>query len=312
MRILVAGTAGFIGSHLTEFLAKNDIEVFAVDCFLTNSYSSKLKQKNWNLLNNFSNVKLIELDLRTPLPRKIFDNLEVVINLAAMPGLMKSWSEFELYASSNINLVHNLVSESIKHDVQHFIQILTSSVYGKTATGADDSKARPISPYGMTKPAAEELIKTYNSTYDLSFTMLRYFSVYGPRQRPDIAYRNFIDFFLKNKIIQIFGDGNQSRTNTYVSDCVQTTFQAIVRKPLNETINISGNESVTILEASQTMEKSLNKTTKINFNPARPGDQLHTNGVLDKAKKLLNFEDQVTFEEGIEKQTHWQRENSKN
>ncbi len=307
MTILITGAAGFIGSNLVELLSKNNFQTIAVDCFLDESYNASLKRKNWQTLKSLSNVELIELDLRNSLPTNLLNDVKVVVNLAAMPGLMKSWSDFKVYSSCNIDVVENLARAAINNQNIHFIQISTSSVYGLSAIGSEDSKLQPVSPYGVTKLASEELIKAYNRTFDLKFTILRYFSVYGPGQRPDMAYHKIINAILTDSDLEIYGDGNQTRTNTFISDCIEATLSAIVLKPKNEIVNISGETAYSLKQAIEIIEDALNKKAKLIFKEKRPGDQLDTNGDISKAKLLLNYDPKVKLAEGLFQQIKWQR-----
>ncbi len=307
MKIMVTGAAGFIGSHLAEFLAKKNLFVKAVDCFLPDSYDEKIKRTNWQELTKYPNIELIEQDLRLKLPSSFLSDVDVIVNEAAMPGLMKSWSDFSTYSACNIDLVQNLVSEAVKSRVNHFIQISTSSVYGLNATGSEESNLLPVSPYGVTKLAAEQIVSTYHRTFGLNFTILRYFSVYGPRQRPDMFYYKLINAILNNKSIDVYGDGNQSRTNTYVDDCVEATFATILNRPFGEIINISGSESTSLLKSIEIIERELGKTANITFKNKRPGDQMHTHGVITKAKSLIGYMPTVKFEQGLRAQIIYQQ-----
>jgi UDP-glucuronate 4-epimerase len=307
MTILITGAAGFIGSSLVEAASKSDFKIKAIDCFLDDSYDSKLKKANWQELKRFTNVEFLEIDLREELPKTLLNDVEVIVNLAAMPGLMKSWSDFKVYSSCNIDLVENLAREAVRRETKHFIQISTSSVYGLNAVGAEDSPLEPVSPYGVTKLAAEELIKTYSRTHNLNFTILRYFSVYGPRQRPDMAYNKIINAILTDKEIEIYGDGNQTRTNTYITDCVSATLSAIDLLPKSEIINVSGDSYNSLLTAIQIIENLLNKKANLVFKHKRPGDQRETKGNIAKAQMLLGYEPQVKLYEGLRNQIEWQQ-----
>jgi len=308
MKLLITGAAGFIGSNLVGLLAKNNFQIKAVDCFLNESYDASLKKKNWQELTVFPNVDLIELDLREPIPKTLLNDVNVIVNLAAMPGLMKSWSDFNVYSSCNISVVENLAQAAVNNNNDlHFIQISTSSVYGSHANGAEDSKLEPVSPYGVTKLAAEELIKTYNRTFNLNFTILRYFSVYGPGQRPDMAYNKIINAILSDKEVEIYGDGSQTRTNTFISDCVEATLSTIVSKPRNEIINISGESFNSLNQAIAIIEDVMKKKARLKFKGERPGDQQETKGNISKAKSLLDFHPKVDLVNGLTQQIEWQR-----
>ncbi len=303
----MTGAAGFVGSHLVKALALKGFQIRGIDCFLKESYSVKTKKNNWKQLQKLKEVQLFEFDLRDPIPKKLLRDVEYVINLAAMPGLVKSWQNFPVYESCNVHALFNLLNAIDIENIKNFIHISTSSVYGKSAVGNENDSTSPISPYGLTKLAAEELIQMWHRNENLQFTILRYFSVYGPNQRPDMAYSKFISAILHGSPIDIFGDGTQSRTNTYVKDCVEGTILALEKEPTNEIINISGEDSVTILGAILQIEEILGKKGKINWNQAHPGDQFVTRGDIAKAKKLLNYNPQVSFSYGITEQINWHK-----
>ncbi len=306
MRVLLTGAAGFIGSHVCEVLVARGIEVKAVDFFLDDLYPAAIKRANWDSLRELTGVELIEFDLREELPDSLFAGIDVVLNQAAMPGLMKSWTYFSLYAACNLGIVENLARGCVKNEVPHFIQISTSSVYGSDAMGDESAELLPVSPYGVTKLAAEELLRTYQRVFDLDYTILRYFSVYGPRQRPDMAYHKFIKAILTSQVIDIYGDGMQTRTNTYVLDCASATVEAVLRLPKGATINIAGNEEVSLLEALSQIEDALGLRAKIRFHSARPGDQRHTKGEIKLAGSLLGYEPQTNLKLGLLAQSKWQ------
>lgn len=305
--ILVTGGAGFIGSNLIKSLAIQDYKIRAVDCFLKESYNPKIKEDNWQQFKTFKNVELVEFDMRNEFPKSLLAGVDYVINLAAMPGLMQSWSDFGVYSSCNISALFNLLQAIEVRSIENFIHISTSSVYGKLAIGNESDVTLPISPYGLTKLAAEELVQMWHRNQNLQFTILRYFSVYGPNQRPDMAYSKFITSILEDKPIDVFGDGTQSRTNTYVQDCVEGTILALKLKATNQVFNISGVNSTTVSEAILQIEEGLGKRAKINWLPTRPGDQLVTKGEITKAKKLLGYSPKVSFNEGIDQQINWYR-----
>ncbi len=306
MRVLVTGAAGFIGSSVCRHLVEHGCDVRAVDCFLDESYSAECKRARWATLDALPEVELIQYDLRQPIPGAIFAGVDTVVNEAGMPGLMKSWTDFELYLSCNVAVAEALARMAVRHDVQHFVQISTSSVYGAVAQGDEDSPLLPTSPYGVTKLAAEELIRAYERTHGLQYTILRYFSVYGPGQRPDMAYYKIIDAVLNSSRLPIFGDGSQTRSNTYVEDCAAATVQTVVRQPFGEALNIAGPERHSLLTAIAWIEEAVGKPALLDFEPPRPGDQLHTGGDTRRAQSLIGFSPKTDLRTGLAEQVRWQ------
>lgn len=308
MRVLVTGVAGFIGSSVARKLVADGHSVLGIDCFLENLYPKEQKQLQWNSLSGINNIELIELDLRGSVPDSIFEGIDSVINEAGMPGLMNSWDDFETYVSCNLNVTEKIASSVMKHKIPRFVQISTSSVYGENATGDESSPTLPVSPYGVTKLAAEELLRAYARTHGLQSTILRYFSVYGPGQRPDMAYNKIINSILSDKEIEIYGDGEQSRTNTYIDDCAAATISAALVASANKIYNISGAEILTLNRAISYIEESLSKKAIIKYAGPRPGDQRHTAGNSGKAKSELGFVQSVSMREGLSRQAIWQSE----
>lgn len=307
MKILVTGAAGFIGSTVVRQLSSLGHDVVAVDCFLDALYPAAPKILNWESYKQLKNVELVEHDLRNPLNAKFFSGVNAIINEAGMPGLMNSWSDFQVYSSCNIEVTEQLCRAAVNAGVEQFVQISTSSVYGENAVGDEQRQTLPVSPYGVTKLAAEELVKTYNRSKGLPFTILRYFSVYGPGQRPDMAYHKLIKAALTGETITIFGDGNQTRTNTYVGDCATATINAAIMKGDGETYNISGLVPHSLLEAVSIIEQATGKSIRKVFAPVRPGDQRHTAGDASKAQQALGYEQTVSLKEGLTLQAEWQQ-----
>jgi nucleoside-diphosphate-sugar epimerase len=304
VEILVTGAAGFIGSHVAIELASRGHNVTAADMFLDRLYPNEQKIRNWDLLAKVPSVRRVVVDLRGDLS-KLDTKFDVIVNEAGMPGLMTSWTEFDSYLSCNIKLVENLIS-NLNHKDLHLVQISTSSVYGIEAKGSEDSELQPTSPYGVSKLAAEELVRTYARTQGLNYTILRYFSVFGPGQRPDMAYNRIINAISTGKPVTIYGDGNQTRTNTYVGDISKITSDVAEAGGYNDVFNISGRDQVRLLDAVSIIEEIIGTKATINFQDKRPGDQLATSGVISKATEILGYNPGTSFVDGITRQIKWQ------
>jgi nucleoside-diphosphate-sugar epimerase len=304
MKILVTGAAGFIGSGIAHELANRGNDVVAADMFLDRLYSNEPKLTNWEKLSAVPNIEQVVVDLRGDLG-VLPDDYDVIVNAAAMPGLMTSWSEFDTYMTCNIKLVENLISHRVSEKT-HFVQLSTSSVYGITATGNEKSEYLPTSPYGVTKLAAEELIRAYHRTHDLQHTILRLFSVFGPGQRPDMAYHKLIKAISAGEEFVVFGDGLQSRTNTFVDDCVGIIAKVAESRATNDVFNIAGSDSVTLNDAIAIIEREVGKPALLKHEPARKGDQRTTLGVTKKVRAAFGFIPTTSFGEGIHQQIDWQ------
>lgn len=305
MRVMVTGAAGFIGSHLCRALSACGIDVVGIDCFLDDSYDADIKRAAAAALSSSFGIEIKECDIRTDLAPSAWDGIDTVVNLAAMPGLMKSWQDFDLYDSCNVGGVNRLLLEARARGVSHFVQVSTSSVYGATATGGEGDALNPISPYGVTKLAGEPLVAAYGATFGMPFSILRYFSVYGPGQRPDMAYHIFAERILSGEPIVVYGDGRQSRSNTYVGDVVDATVSCVLGSGLMRPVNIAGGEVIELLDAIALLEETLGSRAILEFQPARPGDQRHTNGDSSLARELLGYQPVTTVREGLLAQTEW-------
>lgn len=309
-RCLVTGAAGFIGSHLCEALLGAGHDVIGVDAFIP-YYPRSIKERNLRSALASPRFRFHELDLRTADLEPLVRDCDVIFHEAAMAGLMKSWSEFDLYVSCNIIATQRLLEAAKRAAIPHFIHISTSSVYGRDAVQAtEDRPLTPFSPYGVTKVAAENICRAYHDNFDVPITILRYFSVYGPRQRPDMAYHILIRALLKDEPFTVYGDGTQSRSNTYVADCVQATIAAFERRDavLGEVMNIGGGQVVTLNEVIQMAEQLTGRSARIRREPPRPGDQKHTAADIAKAQRLLNYQPSTPVYEGLRAQIEWERQ----
>jgi len=312
MKCLVTGAAGFIGSHLCEKLLEAGHEVWGIDAFIP-YYSEQIKRDNLCQARRNQNFHFQELDLRgDPLDVAVQD-VETIYHLAAMPGLMKSWADFDGYVTCNVQATQRLL-EAVKRSsrkLRLLLQISTSSVYGRYASGNESLPTRPVSPYGVTKLAAEHLCRAYAENYGVPLVILRYFSVYGPRQRPDMAYHLFIDALLRRQPIKIYGDGTQVRGNTYIDDCLTATLAASEAKP-GETYNVGGGETASILEIVGKLEAISGLRAVIEFGPGRPGDQQHTFADTSKLRADFGWQPHTSLNEGLVRQWEWQKQGFRN
>ena len=311
-RVIVTGCAGFIGSHLCEHLLTRGYEVLGIDNFLRESYSPEIKRNNLISLLENQNFTFLELDLLDNIDPELFRDGDCVINEAAMPGLPLSWSDPNLYFRVNTFLPMNILQALSGVKISKFVQISTSSVYGRFAVGNENLELSPISPYGVSKLAAEYMIKNFCQNNNVPFNILRYFSVFGPRQRPDMAYAQIISKLSRSESLHIFGDGKQSRTNTYVTDIAIGTTLAMERGRSGEVYNLSGKTSITLLETIDFISKELGiKNPDIIRMPEREGDQRDTKGVFDKATSDFGYNPQIDFWSGLKEQIRYQTSNLK-
>lgn len=307
MKCLVTGAAGFIGSHLCEKLLEQGHEVTGLDAFIP-YYAPALKEANLTQARAHARYRFEKRDLRTDGLDDVVADVEVIFHLAAMPGLAKSWTDFDLYSTCNIQATQRLL-EAVRRAPQklkRFIYISTSSVYGKYASGDESLPVKPISPYGVTKLAAEQLCRAFEESYQLPLVVLRYFSVYGPRQRPDMGYHIFIKALLKDEPIVVYGDGQQVRGNTYINDCTDVTIRAAQAR-VGETYNVGGGETASVWDILGKLEKIAGKKAKVRQEAARPGDQRHTFADTTRLRRHLDWEPRTGLDEGLARQVEWQK-----
>ncbi len=307
VRIVVTGAAGFIGSHLVEALLAGDHDVLGIDAFIPN-YDRALKEQNLAAARQHPRFRFEEADLRTADLVSLVAGSEVVVHQAAVPGLVRSWTDFDLYASCNLTATHRVVDAARRSSVRRIVHASTSSVYGESAEGDETLPLAPVSPYGVTKLAAEQLVLAFARAHGLEATVLRYFSVYGPRQRPDMAYQRIIAAALSGSTFTVFGDGEQSRSNTYIDDCVRGTVAAVERPAATGVFNIGGGESITLNRAIDLISRAAGRPVQVSFAPARRGDQRTTLADWQRAAALLDYAPTVLPDEGLARQVAWARE----
>jgi nucleoside-diphosphate-sugar epimerase len=232
--------------------------------------------------------------------------LDAVINEAALPGQILSWSHFDEYASNNFTSVERLIQFCLEREIPKLVQASTSSVYGINAIGAESQQLRPASPYGVTKLAAESLLHAYGQNFPLRYSIVRYFSVFGPEQRPDMGLHKFITAIANGTPLNIYGDGTQRRDCTFVDDIVNGTLSAITNGIQGETYNLAGGTDISVIDMIELCGRLIGKDPRIDFVDRPVGDQLLTSADFSKATTDLKYTPHFSFESGLQKQIDWQ------
>lgn len=309
-RALVTGAAGFVGSHLALQAAENGYDVIAVDS-LTPYYDTRLKKEGAEALLD-SGIEFVEADLRELSLPELLSEVDVIFHQAGQPGVRSSWANgFDDYIDANVKLTQQLLEASREVDLRRFVYASSSSVYGHSQTYPvkEDDPTRPFSPYGVTKLAAEHLCSLYAANWGLPTVSLRYFTVYGPRQRPDMAFHRLIDAVLRSEPFPLMGDGNQVRDFTYVNDVVKANLLAAERdlEP-GRVFNIAGGSTTTLWEVIQMVEEVTGVEVPLQRLPAQPGDVRKTSGSIERARAQLGWSPDTDLRTGIERQFSWQRD----
>ncbi|WNR46225.1 NAD-dependent epimerase/dehydratase family protein [Paenibacillus roseipurpureus] len=305
MKILVTGAAGFIGSHLCERLLQDpNHEVIGLDALLETS-PTPIATREHNLRHlllhprfTFINRNLLHVRWEDILP-----HIDIVYHLAGMPGVRSSWGEdFKTYISNNIEATQRLLEGCRQFPVSRFIYASTSSVYGEQLNQVnEDAITIPLSPYGVSKLTGEQLCKVYAHNLGVPVVILRFFTVYGPRQRPDMAFHRFITHIMADKPIPIHGDGLQTRDFTYVEDCVDAiAATAYAANIIGETINIGGKERASVLECIAILEELFGKKVERQFLGKATGEPRHTWADISKAQRLLGYHPITDLRTGLQ------------
>ena len=309
MKYIVTGSAGFIGSALAKKLLLLGHSVVGIDCYLPNLYPNDPKYNRTGKLQEFDRFEFIEHDLRHSFPITPLIDCTTVFHLAAMAGLTKSWDQFQTYQDCNLLATNNLLIALSTNPKTKLVYASTSSVYGNINNGDESSKLEPISPYGVTKLASENLIRSYGIQGKINYSILRLFSVFGPDQRSDMAFSSMINSILSDQSIQVFGNGFQTRCNTYITDVIEAFVGVNASKLMNETYNICGNEEVSLLKFIEIASNLLSKNPEIEFSTPRVGDQTFTKGVNKKAQEHFGWKAETSFLDGIKAQISHQSGN---
>lgn len=310
--LLVTGGAGFIGSHLVDRLLATDVESVTIVDDFNDFYDPSIKRANVREHIKEQRYKISEVDIRDRAALKqVFEsnNFDCVVHLAARAGVRPSLAEPQLYAETNINGTLNLLELARHNNIDQFVFGSSSSVYGINARvpfSEDDPIRQPISPYAATKGAGELLCHTYSHLYALRCVCLRFFTVYGPRQRPDLAIHKFAKLISRRKPIPVFGDGTTRRDYTYIDDIIDGIMAAIDYNKSNyEVINLGESRTVELRELISLVEKELDMHAIIDRQPPQPGDVPQTFADISKARALLGYNPKTQIEEGLHRFIEW-------
>ncbi|MDW7761047.1 MAG: NAD-dependent epimerase/dehydratase family protein [Acidobacteriota bacterium] len=310
MKSLVTGVAGFIGSHVASRLLDLGHEVTGVDIF-TDTYPRWIKERNLARLSGRPGFHFLETDLETPALPEILRGVETVFHLAAQAGVRASWGRsFSEYIKNNIQATQNLLETCLGlPDLRRFVYASSSSVYGLTSDlpMKETSPVRPLSPYGVTKLSAEQLCFLYFKNYGVPTVSLRFFTVYGPGQRPDMAFHKFFKALGREEAIPVFGDGRQTRDFTFIDDIVAANLAAVERGRPGETYNIGGGHRETLADVIALLEDVCGKNARLDSQPVQKGDVPDTWADIDKAGRDLGYAPATDLRLGLEQEWKWIR-----
>lgn len=307
MRALVTGVAGFIGSTLAERLLGDGADVVGLDCF-TDYYPRALKERNLSTMTRHPAFRFVESRIQDADLRSLLADRTHVFHLAAQAGVRKSWGrDFSVYTTNNVEATQVLLEACVGKALERVVYSSSSSVYGDTVPlpMREDALPQPVSPYGVTKLAAEQLCYLYYVNERVPTVSLRYFTVYGPRQRPDMGFHKFLRATLLDQPITVYGDGEQTRDFTFVHDAVAANVAAAIRGVPGRVYNIGGGSRVSINEVLEMIGRVSGRQPKITADPPQKGDMRHTYADTSLARADLGFVPQVGLEEGLAAEHAW-------
>jgi nucleoside-diphosphate-sugar epimerase len=311
MKCLVTGAAGFVGSHLAERLLREGHDVVGIDCFVP-YYPRWIKERNLSGLLSQPQFRFIEANLlAVDLPALLAQGIECIFHQAAQAGVRASWGkEFADYTSLNILGTQQLLEATKSYPLRKFVYASSSSVYGDVTTlpMREDALPKPLSPYGVSKLSAEHLCYLYWKNHDVPTIALRYFTVYGPRQRPDMAFHRFLRLLLDDQPIPIYGDGHQTRDFTFIDDIVEANILASQTLLAGEVFNIGGGTTVTLHEAIRVCEEVSGKRAQLDIQPVEKGDVRQTLADVSRATQHLGYQPRVRLHEGLGAEWRWVQE----
>jgi nucleoside-diphosphate-sugar epimerase len=307
VRALVTGCAGFIGSQLSERLLADGHDVFGLDC-LTDYYATSLKRANLENLRSHPRFTFIDADLVQADLTPLVAGIDLIYHQAAQPGVRGSWgNSFEIYVRNNISATQRLLEAVKDQPLRKFVYASSSSVYGDAEAypTSEDALPRPVSPYGATKLAAEHLVSLYCRNYGVPTIALRYFTVYGPRHRPDMAFHRFIRSALENRPIEIYGDGEQTRDFTYIADALDANVAAAACGSSGLALNIGGGSRVSVNQVIAMLEELLGRKISVHYAGTARGDVRHTSADTCRAGRLLGYSPKVDLRTGLAAEIAW-------
>jgi UDP-glucose 4-epimerase len=307
VKALVTGAAGFIGSHLTSALLDRGAEVTGLDCF-TDYYPRPIKDANLEVNRRRSGFQFVEDSLQTASLDRLLDGATHVFHLAAQAGVRKSWGrDFRVYTENNVDATQRLLEACVGRPLHRFVYASSSSVYGDNVTipMREDALPQPVSPYGVTKLAAEQLCYLYQVNHGVPTASIRYFTVYGPRQRPDMAFNRFIRAALKGEPITLYGDGEQTRDFTFVTDAVAATIAAGERGVPGRAYNVGGGSRVSVNHVLDIVAGLAGRPLDIRREGSQKGDMRDTCADTSRARADLGFAPRVSLEDGLEAEYRW-------
>lgn len=307
MKICVTGVAGFIGSRIAAKMLDNGTEVIGIDCF-TDYYDRRIKELNLSAIKDKTGFQFFEQDVIEFDFQKHLAAGDVIFHEAAQPGVRASWGrEFEIYTANNVLATQRMLEKVKDIDLKKIILAGSSSVYGDVDTFPmnEDDHPRPVSPYGVTKLASEHLCMLYYRNFQVPTVSLRYFTVYGPGQRPDMAFHRFSVALATEKLLPLYGTGSQTRDFTFIDDIVNGNIAAIEADCAGQVINLGGGSRISLMECIHILEDISGKKAKFDQGAVQKGDVRHTAADITKAEELLGYEPKVSVARGLEAEYAW-------
>ena len=307
MKALVTGAAGFIGSHLGEYLMEKGLRVVGIDSFV-DYYPRSVKESNISEMTKDEGFEFVEGSLLEVDLSKLLDGVDVVFHQAAQAGVRASWGQsFRIYTDNNILATQMLLEACKESPVKKFVYASSSSVYGDTKDFPmrESSLPYPVSPYGVSKLAAEHLCCLYHRNFGIPTVSLRYFTVYGARQRPDMAFHRFFRWALEGNALEVYGDGQQSRDFTHVDDIVEANWLALEKGSPGKVYNIGGGSRVTLNEVIEMIKAMVGRELKVHYEGVQKGDVRHTFADMSKARGKLGYQPKVSIQDGLEREYEW-------